>query len=491
MARRDPRCTGVTHFLLVFLVLCAACGEGPAEPSPALNVVVLVPDTVRADHVSKNGYSRPTTPHLDQLATDGASFAQAVTVAPRTWQSFTSILTGLYPPHHGVRHIFDEPLEREIPTLASWLGDRGYRTAAFDTMAFIEQMTGGAQFQEHYLPDLTLARAARRIGADASDAALAEQVVSWMSRGQGRPSFAFVRMSGAHWPYVADLSWLGDEHSCAGRDHSFNQGSYGLAVRGRDIEIRDEQAHRRLIWNADLKPEDREHMIAHYDAALRRSDEEIGNIVDGLDALGRMSDTVLVVTSDHGESFGEHGYLQHGPRIDESVLRVPLVVRLPDGHPAHRRDVVVEQLVRVVDIAPTLLDALGLPVPEGLDGRSLLPLLEGKQMPALWAYSETGRSFMGVDPERHLPGVEGKQRSIRTDRFKLVRTPRPEGPLDRLYDLASDPEEQEDIAALHPDVSTRLAGHLEEVMATERPSGPEASLDEAQREALRALGYLD
>jgi arylsulfatase A-like enzyme len=132
---------------LLLASICAvllACGT--AETEWRWNVLILVPDTVRADHLSLNGYPRPTSPALDALAGEGANFSQAITVAPRTWQSFAAILTGRYPPHHGVRFLFDDPLSRETPTLATLLREQNYETIAFDSLPFLERITGGVGF---------------------------------------------------------------------------------------------------------------------------------------------------------------------------------------------------------------------------------------------------------------------------------------------------------------------------------------------------------
>ena len=383
-------------------LLALGCwGDVYVAPEGRWNVLIVVPDTLRADHFGINGYSAPTTPALDALAREGTNFTQAITVAPRTWQSFTSILTGLYPPRHGVRYIWDRPLEAETPTMASALGARGWETAAFDASDMLRPMTGRKQFQRY---SVATKRADR-----SEDAVVMEQAAQYVGKERDAPFFAFVRMNGAHWPYLHD-EWIGEFESCSGHRHVFNGMTYGLVhpTPGEGFRIANERAFRNAIWKDDADEDTRRHRIAHYDAEVRTTDTLIGQLVEGLRESGLLERTIIVVSSDHGESFFEHGYMQHGPRVDDPVMRVPLIVRLPRGHPAHRSGRVVDTLVRTVDIAPTILDAVGVPAPAGLDGVSLLPAIRGEPLPDLWAYGEAGRSFMGVDPERHLPGVEGK-----------------------------------------------------------------------------------
>lgn len=460
------------------------CGSGPTVPPEGnWNILVLVPDTVRADHLSSAGYPKPTTPAIDELAGDGALFTQAITTAPRTWQSFTSILTGLYPPRHGVRYIGDHPLPTTTPSLGSTFAASGYETAAFDPMGFLPRVTQHKHFNAYF-------GSQPKDGKD-EDQVLLERVAEFVSRERAQPFLAFVRLNGAHWPYNGDR-WIDTFESCEGRSHGFNVGTYGIKMdqAGGGVEVVDKAAYRLLTWTGDADEETRRHRIAHYDAQLRGVDEMIGGLLDGMRSSGLLARTIVVLTSDHGESFFEHGYQQHGPRVDDPVMRVPLIVRLPPTHPDHRAGVRIDALVRTVDIFPTLLEAVGIPVPEGLDGISLLPALRGEALPRLWAYGETGRSFMGIDPERQLSGVAGKQRMIRTAEWKLVHVPDAEGGQDRLYRLRSEAGESEDVSADFPERVTQLRGLLDPILASEPHRPADRELTPQEIEELRALGYV-
>jgi arylsulfatase A-like enzyme len=483
--------------VLVIALLPAACQRPQHEP---YDVLVVVLDTVRSDHVSGNGYSRKTTPAIDALAADGTSFRSAFTVAPRTWQSFVSILTGLYPPHHNVRYIYDEPLRPDVPTLSSILGSKGYDTGAFDIVPFVRGMTGGRGFDDY----IDLARKpptpAREVAAVPAlpgqftppDALTLGVVWDWIDARRGKPFFAFVRLLGGHWPYLATPEQMDDFDSCEGQDHTFNDGSFGVGVGKKKYEgfvLSDEERYRKRFYDPGYSTATIHHMIAHYDAALRNTDASIGILIAHLRDAGLLRRTIVVITADHGEAFGETGYFTHGPKLDEAAMRVPLVIRLPDEFRRAKRGQVIDDLVRVVDIAPTVLDVVGIDPPKGLDGVSLLPALTGDTLPPLWAYAETEKSFVGVDPDAHIEGIAGKVRMMRDQNWKLLLVPKPDGPEYRLYDLREDPRETTNVYSRHPEQAAELLRRLQPILAADVGGKNEPQLTDSQKEHLRALGY--
>jgi arylsulfatase A-like enzyme len=449
------------------------------------NVVVFVIDTLRRDHLGCYGYPREVSPVIDELASEGVVFEQALTVAPRTWQSFTSILTGLYPPRHGVRNIFGHPLPPTVPTMASVLAELGYETAAFDGMTFLREMTDGKAFQEYVDP-----RSLREENPMLGDAKVVASFLDWLSRAE-EPFFAFLRLSAPHWTYLCAAVFHGGVEGHAGISHGFNAGTYGVEPGRGGFRVTDEDEYRRRFYEYDPSPEERDHMLLHYDECVRTSDREIGRSIDRLRELGLWNSTLVVVTSDHGESFGEHGYMQHGPQVDGPVMLVPLVMRFPPSIADRRRGVRVPQLVRTVDVFPTVVSALGLATPPGLDGADLIPAVDDQVDLRLTAYGESGWASVGIDPDLYLPGVAGKWRMFQNSDWKLVFIPDGQGGLSRLYNLTKDPGETRNVAERHPQVVARLRAQLAEIMAAERGSlARDRSLTEEQREQLRALGYL-
>lgn len=466
--------------IAALLWLGSGCSPRPNTWHDTWNVLVLVPDTIRGDHLSVNGYARTTSPHLDALAAEGASFTDAFTAAPRTWQSFVTILTGLYPPHHGVRYIYDTPLASSVPSLATLLAARGYETVAFDNISFLRSMTGKTAFEDYILVDRD------RVEKNA-DATLLDQIWEWIETPRQNPFFIFVRLSGAHWPYNNDL-FLDEFEPEGDLDHTFNQGGYGVEEGGpgEGFRLENKDAHRRLVWMPERFQDQRDHVVAHYDAEIKELDAHIGRLLDRMRASGVLEKTIVVVTSDHGESFGESGYMQHGPRVDDAVMRVPLIVRLPRLHPDSSQGLSIDGLVRTVDIMPTVLHAVGAPLPQNLDGVSLLSVIGGEPLPELWAYGESGRSFVELDDERYLAGVEGKHRMVRSLDWKLVWVPGASNEF-RLYRV---PDEHEDVSAHHSDKVRELRAYLERIQSSEREPSGETLLTPDELRTLRSLGYV-
>jgi arylsulfatase A-like enzyme len=481
LSARRRSASAVVALLLAAGVGTSGCGGGgPERP----NVVVVVVDTLRQDSLGAAGNPRDLSPRIDALAREGVLFEEAVTVAPRTWQSFTSILTGTYPPRHGVRAIFAGALGPRVPTLASLLGDAGYQTAAFDGMEFLRQMTGGRAFQQYVDP-----RSLRSKNPMRGDDLVMASFLEWLPRAR-EPFFAFLRLSAPHWTYVCTPIFHDQVADHDAIDHRFNAGSHGLGMGDEGLDITDLDAYRERFYGYQPTPAEREHMILHYDECVRTSDAAIGRAVDRLRERGLWDATLLVVTSDHGESFGEHGYLQHGPQVDGPVMRVPLVIRFPESLAEDRRGIRVSQLARTVDLLPTLAAALELPVPPGLDGTNLLPAVDEGRDLALSAYGEGGRAFVGIDRDLYLPGVAGKWRMLRTRDWKLIHIPNGKGGIDRLYDLRTDPGEMVDVAAENPEVVAQLRRELAPFLAMDADAGDGPTLSEEEKEQLRALGYL-
>lgn len=489
-----------TLLVLAIALLPGACQRTPHEP---YNVLIVVLDTVRADHVSGNGYPRKTTPAIDALAADGTSFRSAITVAPRTWQSFASILTGLYPPHHKVRYIYDEPLRPDVPTLSTMLGSKGYDTGAFDIVPFVRDITGGRGFVDYIdiarkpptPPRQVTAAPASPDQFTLPDAITMGAVWDWIGARRTKPFFAFVRLLAGHWPYLATPDQMADFDSCEGQDHTFNDGGWGTFGMGigkkkhEGFVLSDEDHYRKRFYDPGYSPATIHHMIAHYDAALRNTDATIGTLIAHLRDAGLLRRTLVVITADHGEAFGETGYFTHGPKLDEAAMRVPLVIRLPDDFRGAKRGQVIDDLVRVVDIAPTVLDALAIEPPKALDGVSLLPALTGGTLPPLWAYAETEKSFVGVDPDAHIEGIAGKVRMVRDQNWKLLLVPKPDGPEYRLYDLRQDPRETTNLYSRHPEQAAELLERLQRILEADIDRRNEPQLTDSQKEHLRALGY--
>jgi arylsulfatase A-like enzyme len=431
-----------------------ALRDGGAGALPARRVVLVSIDTLRPDHLGAYGAARATSPTLDELAADGARFAKCVAPAPWTPPSHVSMLTGLYPSRTGVRSVGDE-LRPGVHTLAATLRERGFQTAAVIASDLV----------------LPCARCREEF----------ESVTEIPWRGDGSPDSPVIVDSGDAVTNAAER-WLAARRP----DDRFFLFVHYYDVHS-DYRPRPDMARRFGADPADLEPGDnrwlidkRDHgdvspaalaqMQRLYDGEIRQLDDVLRNFFAYLRAHGLWEGTLIVVTADHGEEFLEHGGLLHGRTLYEELVRVPLILRGP-GVPRGR---VVPHVVSTVDVVPTILAAVGAPPPDGLDGRSLLPLLAGDDR--RWA----DRAASEAD-QTH------RKRMVRVGPLKLIHD---DETGDELYDLRDDPGERRNVAAERPREVADLAATMASTLAGAAPAGA-PRLDDATRERLRALGYLN
>jgi arylsulfatase A-like enzyme len=452
---------------------------GDKEPS----VLLVSIDTLRADAVGAYGHGA-RTPNLDALAAQGTLFEQAVAPSVYTGPSHAALLTGLHPATTGFRVNY-AGLDASFPTLADDLGRAGFATAAFPsawtTASSATRLPDRFQLYDEELrqrpwlppragrvvlfrPFLRWAETHTTWPPYRPAGPTTDRVVAWLEDAPARPFFAWVHYFDPHLPYMppADLTpglTDGDRPATDGR-------WYALDAK-----------ERRAVAGS---PEAVERMLALYAAEVRYVDREVGRVIE---AARRASGGRLwiVVTADHGESMGEHGIWWNRDLYDVT-LRVPLLI-VPPEPPAVAR---VAEPVELIDVAPTLLDALGVDTGRRFDGRSLIPLIEGEEVAAAPAahslYTPEDSFFRGV------------ANSIRTDRWKLIERSAGWSALDHwqegrteLYDLWADPGETSDVAATEIEARAALAA---EIPDDADPSGERRELSDEEREQLRALGYI-
>lgn len=475
----------------------AAAEKKTARGGP--NLIILLIDTLRNDHVSWNGYGRATTPALGRIAGEGTVFTRLVTQAPHTKAACASLLTSLYPASHTA--VETAGLPRSAATLAEVLGDAGYRTFAVSANTFITPVFGFDQGFDRLvtLPLVTttknevgylLQRIRRRFGRfapaewllnrmvafeqrffwsvhpEASELS-APQVIApfleWLGDGEGRePFFAYLHFLEPHSLYDPpppyDAEFAGGYRGEPVVNHPPTAGLFSPKSAA-----------------AGLPEPERRNMVDRYDGEILYLDGEIGKMVGRLRESGVLDRTLLVVVGDHGETFYEHEMWGHGHSLFDEELLVPLALVMPGRVPAGGR---IEASVRTVDLMPTFLDLLGVPTPAGLQGESLAEMIEsggGRDRPA---YSEIEWSGWRYD-------------SLRKEGFKLIRGPG--GPW--LFDLVADPAESEDISGKLPEKTAALLTEIEALRAAFEGArldrqGEEEELDETTVERLRALGYI-
>ncbi len=423
--------------MLSALLLLAGCGGRSNRPLPEQrrqqkagpNLLLITLDTARADRLGCYGYQKAATPNIDRLAVDGVLFEKAFTPVPLTVSSHASIFTGCYPPHHGVHTNDEKLLDEPNLCLAEMLEARGYHTAAFLGAAVLHRDSGMAQGFETYFDDFSAAGPARAAASPEKSAAeVVDPAILWLLQEVEAPFFLWIHLFDPHRPFQAPATF---------------------AARGSGDP---------------------------YDAEITYSDHWIGELLTALRVSGHRDNTVVAFLSDHGEGLGDHDETAHGFFIYDSTLHVPLIISAPGLLPRGER---IEPLVRTVDLAPTLLDLLGVPVPAGMHGTSLKPLIDGAPDQPRELYAETyypATSF-GWSP---LLG-------LRTAERKAILAPRPE-----YYLLEEDGGETVDRYAEMPGEAAGLLARLEaRVPQLEREGVSQTRLlDEQSREMLRALGYL-
>jgi arylsulfatase A-like enzyme len=437
-----------TALLLSWLGLLAAAHyplEREGDPPPNLILVSL--DTLRADRIGCYGYERATTPGLDELAREGVLFETAVTTAPWTLPSHASMLTGLYPHHHGAirpRGL----LARRYLSLAELLADRGYAAAAFTGGGHISDRFGFGQGFHPY-----------EMLRDTSTAATVGRALHWLEEEASSPFFLFLHTYEPHMPY---------------RDRHFaNEAEAGRV--GPSFERDDLMDLRAGTWVP--APEERRYISDLYDGDARSTDAALARLWQWLRERGELDRTMIIVASDHGEELFERHIRQsvrHGHTLYDELIRVPLIIRFPPIFSGGRR---VEEPASLVDVVPTVAAAFGLRWPARTDGRDLSSLGAG---------GAAGRRE-GVLTEALGSGAQ--RRSFRTARYKLIATLDAAPGEEELYDLVADPGETRNIALSEPGLASRfrsLLASFDPLEITEE----EASIDQELEDQLRALGYV-
>ena len=420
------------------LVICAAlalgaCSRPPAVQAPAgpPNVLIVTIDTLRADRLGIYGAQNVATPNMDRMAREGAWAPQADVHVPLTRPSHISLFTGRYPDEHGVRDNVAPPLGPGVPLLSERFKNAGYATAAFVASVVLEHQSGLARGFDVYsdtLPPGADRRSGDEVVADA---------ITWMRElavpkpeAKAGRFFAWVHLYDPHAPYVPP-------------------GRYATEYAGRP-----------------------------YDGTVAWCDELVGRLVDALRQAGTLDNTLIVLTSDHGEALGQHGEDVHGYFVYEATMRVPLILR----GPGVKAGAQIGGVARTVDLFPTIVELAHLGgVATPTSGRSLAPAVAGT---ATADQASFGESLMPL-----LQYGWSDLRSVRDGRWKYILAPKPE-----LYDLDRDPGELHNLADAEPAKARALRGSIEARLKTElgfvHTASAAAGIPPETLERLGALGYV-
>jgi arylsulfatase A-like enzyme len=425
------------------------------------DIVLVLVDTWRWDALGANGSAREDiTPNLDALAAAGVLFTRAYAASPWTLPSVATTLTGRYPTVHGAfgRYLEVDAIRPDVPLLAERLLAAGYHTAAVINAPFLHRRFGFDRgfviYDYHPAQNVRLRRAGPSV-----DAALRH----WRSSPADRPIFLLLHVFDPHLAYDPPAPW----------DRRWT-GDYTGPLRPPLNPLKAMRS-----GEFDPSPEDRAYLRALYDGEVGYTDQELGRFLDGLDRAGRDRERLVLVTSDHGEEFGEHGGWEHGHAMYDELVRLPLIVAPPTSWQVEPGR--VDAQVRALDVVPTLLEAAAVPVSEDLPGRSLRALMtrgRGEDRPA---FSE----------REHLGEATA---SLRAEGWSLIVYP--ERDTAELY-ARDDAGERNDRAAVDPERVSRMRALLDSVQGRlaaaaaeqgEAPPGPE--LDPELLRQLRALGYV-
>lgn len=443
-----------------------------------MNILLIVADNLRFDHVGYNDYNRDSTPNIDKIAHRSVNFTNATTTLARTDPAVASIMTGMYPHNNGVRFLNNQ-LKNNVTTIQEILKAHGYKTIGhaielrnigiergFDVFNPISwrisnKLLRGIKktFYWKQKPD--------------PDNTLTSFGIKWIKKLASENFFIYLHYIGIHWPYHTPEPFNSLFDKNYNGKHDFNE--VGGKIKRSEI-----------IFNNTLPKREIEHAIAHYDGAISHVDYQIGRLLKTLEELKILDETLIIITADHGESFGEHKiFFDHGNYLYDEELKVPLIISHP-SLPAKK----IDKMVQSIDIFPTILDKLQIPNIDKTDGVSLMPLINNDEDVRKYSFSESGKSYFKENKRRYIDGVKGKWRSIRTNEWKLIYIPHPEKDIFELYNIKKDPSETENLIDSQTEIFDELRKKLLEWMKDEDEEA-DINIKTKSKKFLKKLGYIE
>ncbi len=424
---------GLIFTVGLFIILAVSPSQA-ASPNQPPNVLFITIDTLRADHLGCYGYRKIETPNIDRLAAEGVRFTRAYTPVPVTLPAHAVMFTGSYPMRTGMHDFSGNRLSPGQPTLASLLRNQGYATAGIVGSAVLDSRFGLNQGFDFYYDHFDFSRldetnldAMERRGDE-----VVNQSLAWLRQNHRKRFFLWVHLFDPHHPYRPPPP-----------------------------------------YNARYKAQP-------YDGEIAFDDEQVGRLVEFLKKNNLYDQTLIVVVSDHGEGLGEHGEKTHGFFIYNSTLHVPLIFKLPVEKSFPNKE--IGNLVSLIDLLPTVLQVAGVNIPEEVQGKSLLPLMQGRR----------GQSLESLYAESYLPRIHfnwSELRSLQEGHYHFIDAPKPE-----LYDLSQDPRELKNLYAQRRKIGDDLQGRLARLIKLYLPASgdktaEQTGMDPVLMERLKSLGY--
>ncbi len=446
------------------LVMAACEADRPSEPSvgPSPNVILIVVDTVRRDHLGAYGYARDTSPNIDRFASNAVRYTNAISQAPWTTPSIASLLTSLHPATLGIENE-RSILGRDFVFLSEVLADHGFATGAVVSHLFLSSRMNFDQGFEYFDESQILGF------EGVSSPEITRRAMGFVDRHRAEPFFLWLHYFDPHWRYVVQPEFEIDPEA---------------AYRTHITDIPEMSELMRRTW--ELNAADIAELERRYDADIASTDHHVGRFLDHLRVLDLFDPSMIILVSDHGEEFMDHGFVNHGHSVYGELVNVPLIVHYPDTPPA-----VVDDLVALVDVYPTVLELLEIERSEALVG-SVLPRSSGGPAGRVVFTGAVGGARYEVGEEDSVRKVFSNQRAAISGNWKLIRDLQTDRRL--LFDLVADPGEQNDLyperGAEHADLEARLDAWIAEA-AKATPTTSEIELTPKEIESLRALGYVD
>ena len=461
-----PRISPTRTLSLLGLVALAVpgCRSEQVEPLRRPNIILISLDTLRPDHLQIYDYHRETAPALAMLATQSVVFDNAFSQAPKTGPAHMSLFTGLYPSAHGVQNLDEtdnRALSTEIPLMAETLQAAGYQTAGF---------TGGG----HMGPTLGFDRGFDTFMTGGMQFRRAADWVRGLST-EDQPFFLLVHTYSIHDPYLPEK-----------RFQVFGSPDYSGEIIGDEEEMEAlvgeawEDQHQEFWERVDAdSEEDLTRLRDLYDGGILATDFQLNQLLGILQEHGVLEDALVVVLSDHGEEFKDHGGYLHESLYQEN-LRIPLLMRFPGELGTGLAGARVQSTVRLIDVLPTLMDYLAIDGEGRFQGESFLPLLEEP-------HRAVPQELLSEYPRRG-------HRAIQLGAWKLIINPDGQ---EELYDLGADPSESNNLIDRHPEEAERLRRRLAQLVAESEGiqhlvmTGEARDLDPEVKRQLEALGYIE
>jgi len=469
--------TLISSILLLSTLLCKGCLI--SSTARQANVIFILIDTLRPDHLGCYGYSRNTSPNIDGLANQGILFKNTIAQAPWTKPSVASFFTSTLPSTHGVTwRGRNETLPKSMLTLAEVLKQNGYRTAAFSDNPHITRSNGFDQGFDTFVENYSFLKG--------NAEPLTNKMLTWLRENAQEKHFIYIHYLDPHDPYQAPGTY---------RDMFLNKKEIDVSktVKRGNTYVLNGESHLDRRMKEKLKsihPQDYplptplhiskkelNYLIGLYDGEIRYVDYQVGRIISVLKELKTYDKTTIIISSDHGEEFLEHGMFRHGYHLYDEIIKVPLIIISPHFN---KTPLEIKTPVNLIDLMPTLLDLLNLPFPGSMQGKSIIPLInQGKKAEPL-SISET--SWKGARAQSVSLSEWKHINDIRNERIEL-------------YNLGEDSGEKNNLYLKEDEKAEKLSHLLSNIISkaqpvTEKSKDKGKQLEKKQLDKLESLGYI-